>query len=348
LPVRTDTTAARATLARRLQRQAEWCDSLGSPFYSKLLRRTAADLDHEGAAWGMLRGFEVEDGAAALALRLMGGVHRLVLTGELPALDKHYPSVGGDGDAEAAWPPFHQALSEASDRVREVLPHGCQTNEVGRSAALLGGFLEVSARTGLPLRLLEIGTSAGLNLRWDRYRYEAAGRGWGDPDSPVTFDGYFDVPPRFDRSAAVAERRGCDLNPIDPTSDDGSLTLRSFIWADQADRFHLLEAAIEVARQVPARIEQIDAAAFLERELSTVRPGTATVVFHSVFIQYLGDEGRRRIAAAIDGAAARATPDAPIAYLRMEPADTTFEIRLDEQLLGTARAHGKDVRWLVS
>ena len=60
-----------------------------------------------------------------------------------------------------------------------------QTNEVGRCAALVGGFLTVAARTGLPLRLCEVGTSAGLNLRFDHYRYESDGRGWGPSPSPV-------------------------------------------------------------------------------------------------------------------------------------------------------------------
>src|SRR5439155_2214911 len=113
--------------------------------------------------------------------------------------------------------------------VRERLRQGCQTNEVGRSAALLGGFLEVAHRTHLPLRVLEIGASAGLNLRWDRYRYESAEGAWGDPSSRVRFTHSFEIPPPMNRTADVVEQRGCDLNPIDPATEEGALTLRSFI-----------------------------------------------------------------------------------------------------------------------
>jgi hypothetical protein len=327
-------------LAGWLRFQAYGCRELGSLFYASLLERAADDLEAGGPARKVLEGFAGESGWSALALRFMGAVHRLVLTGRLPELARHYPSVAGDGDAEAAWPLFRAALADRPDEISTLVARPCQTNEVGRCAALVGGFLEVAHRTGLPLRILEIGASAGLNLNWDRYRYEAGAAGWGDPASPVRFTDAFDAAPALDRQAVVAERAGCDLNPIDPTSEEGSLTLRSFIWADQLDRFHRLEGAIEVARRVPAQVERIDALAFLRRELSTPRTGLATVVYHSVFMQYLDEPTRREITSTIEAA--------PVAHLSMEPGDATFEVRLDGALLATSEAHGTGVHWLVS
>ena len=306
----------------------------------------------EGPVWGVLAGFESEHADAALALRLMGAVHRLVLMGSLPDLALHYPSAGGDGDARAAWPAFRTALVDCSSEIRELLPRGCQTNEVGRSAALLGGFLEAAHRTGNRLRILELGASAGFNLRWDSYRYEAGDKGWGHRDSPVRFTQSFDVAPPLDRRVEVVGRKGCDVEPIDPTSSEGSLTLRSFVWSDQAARFKLLEGAIEVARQVPVEVERVDAAAFLERELASARTGVATVVYHSVFMQYVDAKGRNRIASAIESAGSRATRDGPLAYLRLEPGPQSFEVRLTiwpggkDELLALSRAHGTGVRWL--
>jgi hypothetical protein len=322
--------------------------------YGSLLRSAADDLGAEGAVWGVLEGFEKEDGHAALALRLMGVVHRLVLTGELGELALRYPSAGGDGDANAAWPAFRQALIDRRSEIRELLPRGCQTNEVGRSAALLGGFLEVANRTGKRLRLLELGASAGFNLRWDRYRYDSGAAGWGHLESPVHFTHPFEVPPPLHGHAEVVGRKGCDLEPIDPTSPDGSLTLRSFVWADQDERFRLLEGAIAVARQVPVKVERLDAATFLERELASLRTAVATVVYHSVFMQYVDAGGRRRISRALESAAGRATQDGPLAYLRLEPGSQAFEVRLTlwpgggDELLALTKAHGTGVRWLVS
>jgi len=344
---------ARDVLAARLRLQAQGCAELGSPFYASLLESAAADLGAGVAVLDVLAEFEGEPEWSALALRLMGAVHRLVLQGRLPQLEPHYPSVGGDGDAAAAWPLFRDALREHRPQIRRLIERGCQTNEVGRCAALLGGFLEVAHRTGLPLRILEIGASAGLNLRWDRYRYESGKSGepgeagWGHENSAVRFVHFFDVPPPLDRDAEVVERRGCDLEPIDPTTDEGSLSLRSFVWADQLGRLSRLDGAIAIAQELPVLVERLDAATFLERELASPRPGIATVVYHSVFIQYVSDEGQSRIASVIQNATSRALAEAPVYYLRMEPDEGRFEIRLGDELLGTSQAHGTRVRWLV-
>ncbi|HXJ48165.1 MAG TPA: DUF2332 domain-containing protein [Candidatus Acidoferrum sp.] len=339
----------REVVAGWLRFQAQGCAQLGSPFYAALLDTAAADLVAGGPVAEALAGFEGESEWSALALRLMGAVHRLVLQERLPQLAPHYPSVGGDGNAAQAWPAFREALAEHRVEIRQLIARGCQTNEVGRSAALLGGFLEVAHRSRLPLRLLEIGASAGLNLRWDAYRYESGEIGWGDEHSPVRFVHFFEVPPPLDRTAEVVDRKGCDLEPIDPTSEDGALSLRSFVWADQLGRLSRLDGAIEIARAMPVKVERVDAATFLESELEAPRPDVATVVYHSVFIQYLSEGIRRRIATAISEAVSRAARNAPIHYLTMEPDPNKpgFEIRLDDELLATSHAHGTGVRWLA-
>jgi hypothetical protein len=317
--------------------------------YASLLESAVQDLDEEDSpVWAVLERFRDEPGTAALALRLLASVHRLVLDETLPDLAKHYPSTGGDGDAAAAWPHFKEALADHQSTITDLMSRGCQTNEVGRSAALLGGFLEVAHQSRLSLRLLEVGASAGLNLHWDRYRYESLEGAWGDPASPVRFVNSFDVPPPLNRSADVVSRKGCDLNPIDPTSDDGALSLRSFVWADQLVRLGLLDGAIEVAREMPVEIERMDAASFLDRELAHPVRGVATVVFHSVFIQYVEEIERHRMLNAVEQAQRQSTPQAPVYHLRMEPAEGAFEIRLDEEVLGVSRAHGTGVVWLAA
>jgi hypothetical protein len=83
----------------------------------------------------------------------------------------------------------------------------------------------------MPLRLLEVGASAGLNLRWDRYRYEADDSSWGDADSSVRL--YCQIEGEESAEVAVVERRGSDRAPVDPNSEDGRLTLLSYLRPDQ-------------------------------------------------------------------------------------------------------------------
>ena len=214
---------ARAAVARRLRRQARACHALGSPLYAYLLERSADDVEASGPVWSVLAGHESDPPGSALALRLMGAVHRLVLQAREPSLAAHYPSAGGGEEPGDAWPAFMNTLEEHREELRELVVRPVQTNEVGRSAALLGGFLLVARETGLPLRVLELGASAGLNLLWDHYRYEAGGLGWGDPASPVRILGPFvdGLLPPLEVPARVVERVGCDPRPwIPPAKTD--------------------------------------------------------------------------------------------------------------------------------
>jgi hypothetical protein len=344
-----------AETAERFREQAAACRDLGSPLYARLLEETASDVVADGPAWAVLQGRHIDT-----PLRFMAAMHRLVLTGRAPELARFYPSAGGDagGVGEDPWPAFLRTMREHRDEIRELLDLPCQTNEVGRCAALLGGFLLVARETGLRLALAEIGASAGLNLRWDRYRYECADAAWGDPTSPVRFEEPFSGShPPFDVRAKVVERRGCDLQPLDPASAEDRLTLRSSVWADQVGRMRRLEAALEVAALVPAEVERAEATEWLARRLADTRPGNTTVVFHSITEVYLSPDQRARIRELLEDAGSRATRTSPLAWLRFEHSwDSSLGLECEVTLtvwpggerrtLATALPHGSPVRWL--
>ncbi|HKW75278.1 MAG TPA: DUF2332 domain-containing protein [Terriglobales bacterium] len=346
----------REIIARRLLKQAEWCRKLGSPPYSRLLQDAAADVRSQGACWAVLQGHHDDPPGSALALRFLGAVHRLVLEGNAPELAACYPSVGGNTGSADLWPSFLRTVRQYTPRLRVLIDNPVQTNEVGRCAALLGGFLETARRTGLPLRLLEIGASAGLILRWDQYFYQADDGAWGNPHSNVRISAAFEnAHPDFGVTVNVAERRGCDTSPIDPTTKEGELTLKSYVWADQVERFRRLSAAIEIATCVPARLEEANAAEWIEAALAQPAHGTATVVYHSIVWQYLSPGDRARIEQAIKAAGKAATLASPLAWLRFEPGADAAEVRLrlwpgsqdvEDRLLARAGFHGRPVEWL--
>jgi hypothetical protein len=341
----------------RFQRDGE----ATSPMYRHLLTVTYEDVERDGPCADVLANAPagVNPILEAMPLRFLGGLHRIVLEGRAPDLAECYPSVGGrfaPDDPDDLDQRFLAAVEEHRDELIESLARGLQTNEVGRCAALLLGFLTVARETALPLRVLELGASAGLNLRWDRYRYEGGveGEAWGDPSSPLRFQGiYVDPLPHLDIAAVVAERSGCDRDPIDATTENGSLTLRSFVWPDQLDRLAALDAALALAASVPVSVEQADAGDWVEAQLSVARPGVVTVVYHSIVWQYLSPQKRAHIQHTIERAGAMATGGAPVAWLRMEPGRDprkSAEVRVTrwpdgrERVVARTGYHGRPVR----
>ncbi|MEU6754091.1 DUF2332 domain-containing protein, partial [Spirillospora sp. NPDC046719] len=215
-------------MREELLAQARVCAGQGSPMYAELLARAADDADAGGPVAEVLAG----RASSALALRMLGTVHRIVLEGRAPALAAHYPTAGGTADPRAAWPAFRDVLARHAAEVRAGLADPPQTNEVGRAAPLIGGLLAVAAATGLPVRLLEIGASAGLNLRADRYRLLFEGGGYG-PDSPVMLpDAWRGAPPAA-VPLRIASRLGCDLAPLDPGAPPARARRGCKGWARQ-------------------------------------------------------------------------------------------------------------------
>ena len=340
-------------LVEVLARQRVACDRLGSRLYAVVLDAVMADVAGGGVCSAVLEPHRDDPIATALPLRFLGAVHRLVLEGRAPTLAAHYPSAGGaPGPSLVA--DFLATVGELRPEIGARIVDGVQTNEVGRSAALAPGYVEVARRSGLPLRVLEVGSSGGLNLRWDHYWYDTGETTLGDPDSQVRFV-------RAWRPAGgalpelghvdVVERAGCDRNPLDVATEEGRLTLRSYLWPDQVERRDRLEAAFAVAQAVPATVERSDLGDWLTERLDTHVPDVATVVAHSIVWQYVPRPARDRMRDALHRAGAAATPAAPVAWLRMEPAGSVADLRLtwwpggDEIVLGTAGYHGTPVHW---
>ena len=330
-------------VAEELRLRAGVAASLGSAFYEILLQRMADDAEAGGPTLAVLGPFLDRPFDDGITLRILGALHSLALDGSEPALAAHYPTAGGDGDAEAAFVAVREVLARPGPRFDEYVARSVQTNEVGRAAPLAGGIAVVAARTGLPIRLLEIGSSAGLNLRIDRFRFEAGVATWGDPASPVRFvDAWSPGVPPFG-AARIVERAACDLDPIDATTDAGASLLLSYLWPGNAARFDLQRGAIEVARSHAHPVERADAVDWLAEQLAAPHPGVVTIVMHSIFQQYLGDR-QADLDAVFAAAGARATAEAPVARVRLEPAPD----HLDARLRITVWPDGAEEEWAAA
>lgn len=347
-------TATTAPVLAAFRKQVGWCDNNGAPFTARLLALLADDIAHGGPAAGLVGAWPGDPLADAVPLRLAGGLHALVLGGADPQLAACYPS-RGDGDPGRLRSVLAAALAAHEGFLRGFVASPPQTNEVGRSAVLLGGFLRVAEATRLPLCLLEIGASAGLNLSWDRYRYQLGPESWGDPASPVRLAPEWHGPlPPLAAPLEIAERAGCDVAPVDLRQQESRLRLRAYVWADQPERLARLDAAIAVAREAGVLVERAGAEAWVPDRLATALPGQATVLYHSIMWQYMPGPCQAAVQDAIERAGARATQATPLAWLRLEPpqVEARPELRLTlwpgghQHRLASAHPHGRTVRWL--
>lgn len=349
----------RSHVAVQLSEQARVCSDMGSPLYGHLLAHAAENCRDGGPVWSVLRHHVLPGRGDAVALRFMAAMHRLVLTGKAPELAAHYPSVGGgpafaDPPGIQIWNAFLATVEDHEAALVDLVALPCQTNEVGRCAALAWGFLALAATTKRPLRCLEVGASAGLNLRWDRYRYGGAGTRWGPAHSPVDLSELWTDPPAALPDVSVVERRGCDVAPIDPISAEGQLALSASVWADMRQRFARLEGAIEVSRHVPATVDQQGLDSWVAEQLADSRLGVTTVVYHSVVAEYVPTTVWRRFRDALDAAGERASEEAPLAWLRLEPISAVRRHGLAltrwpggrGRVLATSKSHGQDVKAL--
>lgn len=230
-----------------------------------------------------------------------------------------------------------------------------QTNEVARAMPILGAILAVSAITHLPLRIFEIGCSAGLLLNFDHYRYAGETWNWGDPSSALRLrDSGGGSPQHLSADLTVAERRGCDPHPLDVRKRADADRLVSFIWPDQRERLARLRAAIDIAREHPVRIDKAEGQTWIEREAQP-RDGTATVAIHTVVTEHLSRAQRDELYASVREVGARAGFMAPFAWIRMEPAregagyETAMTLWPGErkQIVARSDGHAQSLSWSV-
>ena len=134
------------TLAQRFRAHAGEQTHL----YGYVLRGMADDLEAQGPTARVVRGYEEAPAGAVIQLRLLAGIFRLVLTGRAPELRPYYACLGGTESPVTAWPVMRRVIADHPDELHEALAIAPQTNEVGRSVALLVGLFDLAAATGSP------------------------------------------------------------------------------------------------------------------------------------------------------------------------------------------------------
>lgn len=304
-----------------------------SPLYSRLMEVIANDDE----LVRVLNAIEHEPAPNVL----LAGVQYMLMDMPETDLTAFYPNLTDSPapiqDVDKAFRRF--VLEHELDLVEIGRTRHTQTNEVRRCAALLPAIWETSARE---FHLIDVGTSAGLNLFIDEYHYRWDGVEWGPP-STVTLESAVRGRPPTPRPIVVLSRTGLDLNPLDLADADDRRWLESLIWPEQTDRRRRLRAALEAFRRESVDLIAGDAVQTVRSTLARL-PDEPVVVMHSFALNQFSTEQRQ----AIDDQLEEARVVRPVWRVSMELLDWDDEapkLTVDDgsgpKVIGEGHPHGE-------
>jgi hypothetical protein len=285
---------------------------------------------------------------------LLAAVHYLLLKGAVHPLRDCYATLGGTASTENVFALFQDFVAIHRDAVRQLVEtRVTNTNEVGRAAILRAGFAALAQEEPAKLNLIEIGTSAGLNLNWDhygvRYRRDGAVAAEVLPGAELVLDCDLKtdaVPPLV--LPRLGRRLGLELHPVNLLNDDDRTWLRALVWPDQPQRLKRLDAAVALFLKAPAEICSGDALALLPEALVQIPPDEAVCVYHTI-VTYQFSVAMRETLESLLTAARR-----PVWHLSLEfDGQSGFAVTLAHhqdglvrsRVLGSASAHGSWLAW---
>ena len=263
-------------------------------------------------------------GGQPAANLIFGAVHYLLLGGAQHALRDYYPSLGGtrpaDDEAFALFRSF--CLANEAEIAAIVAKRVTNTNEVGRSSLLAPAFELVAAEAGASLALVEIGSSAGLNLNFDRYGYRYV----DEANVPrlerrlnsalvlsCTLKGP-GLPSLASFAPPVATRLGLELAPIDVSQASERQWLKALVWPERLDRIARLESALSIVAAHPVKIVPGDAIGNLAGALAGIPRDQARCVYHTIMAYQLSREQYQ----SIDKTLLEASKSAPVWRVSIE------------------------------
>ncbi|MGO9560443.1 MAG: DUF2332 domain-containing protein [Acidimicrobiales bacterium] len=295
-----------------------WFGETQFPNYSPIYERIALGVAKEKDVLELV--LEAPP-AAHLPTNLLAAVHYELLAGFQHPLADVY---AGRSDADPV-PLFLDVCRVRRAELGSLLAtRRIQTNECGRSALIGPGLTWLATRFGKAIALVDVGTSAGLNLLCDLYRLDYGSHGASGPiDSPVQISCRVDGgnPPIAWQLPQVVARVGIDRSPIDLADGADARWLLACVWPDTG-RLERTAAAINLARGHRLEVVLGDANAVLPAVLAGVPPEALVVVVTTWVFAYFAAEERRRFS----GLLAAASLERPVAWLSAEGRGTVAEL----------------------
>ncbi|QQE77197.1 DUF2332 domain-containing protein [Alicyclobacillus sp. SO9] len=267
-------------LAERFKRFAEHECKGSSPLYEFLSQQISEDGDLLALSSFCSSGQPVPN-------LFLGSVHYLLLLGVKHELGEYYASLAKNPRSpEGSFLPFKDfCLQHGSEIIKILQSRRVQTNEVRRCTYLYPSFCSIYEKVKRPLALVELGTSAGLQLLWDKYNYSyGTEETYGDMDSSVHLSAKLrnGTLPRLPKtSPPVVSRIGIDLHVVDLSKEDEYIWLKALIWPEHADRMECFENAADCFQSQSAELIEGDAISLLPRVAGQSPDESVLCIFHT-------------------------------------------------------------------
>ncbi|KIL51396.1 hypothetical protein KP77_09080 [Jeotgalibacillus alimentarius] len=256
----------------------EQCEG-SSPLYKALSLRISQDEEVLGVCLDANEGQPVPN-------LLFGAVQYMLMKEPHHVLRAFYPSLTERAETgQDAFPAFKEFVLTHHEPIRELLKtRRVQTNEVRRCAYLYPVFASLFQEVKKPLSLIEIGTSAGLQLLWDQYGYAYNGQTYSNQNAELVLSSEVKsgrLPLLPENMPPVAERVGVDLNVSDLTDEDDRLWLKALIWPEHHERRSNFDRASMVVRENPLRLIEGNGVSLLPDLAEKMNRDSLLCIFHT-------------------------------------------------------------------
>lgn len=204
-------------------------------------------------------------------------------------LKNYYPEFKKDVKAPRyAYPDFKDfVLNNKQDIIKRLTTKYVQTNEVKRCAYLFPILHYIYEKTGTRMSLIEIGTSAGLQLLCDQYAYTYSYKSKiGNINSELTLSSVVregDMPFFSSEDLPIKDRVGIDLHVLNLMEENDVRWLKSLVWPENLHRIEVLDKAIAQFNKSdePIRLIEADALSCLEELAMECDTESILCIFHT-------------------------------------------------------------------
>lgn len=229
----------------------------------------------------------------------LGAVHFLLLRGKEHELSEYYASIVSEPrEPSTAINCFRDFCKLYENDIIQILASKLvQTNEVRRCGYLYPSFCYIYSLAKKPLALIEIGTSAGLQLLWDKYCYSyKSNEKYGDGLSALEITAEIrgdNNPLLLKCSPPVTSRIGLDLHVNDLNDPEDYLWLKALIWPEQNERISFFEKAALCFQKQHLELIEGDGVSLLPNIVSKISEESTICVFHTHVANQIPLENKR-------------------------------------------------------